>query len=120
MVSGIDDSLHRLRTQPGQTLRGRVNHQTFLPLNSRIVPGSQYHCDHYEAAELSVLRHKEWQEMSMRTIRTRTCAVAMAAVLGLAPLRAQTTQGGPSQEAGAPWDKLAGPAPVMAVQTTTS
>src|SRR5579872_2467344 len=28
--------------------------------NSRIVPGSQYHGDNYEAVELSVLRHKEW------------------------------------------------------------
>src|SRR5262249_2166316 len=68
MVSGIDDRLHRLWTQPGQTLRGRVNHPTrepllknsqdLLPTISRIVPGSQYHCDNYEAAELSVLRHK--------------------------------------------------------------
>src|SRR6476660_8527964 len=70
MVSGIDDRLHRLRTQPGQTLRGRVNHRTREPLllkysqkppptDSRIVPGGQYHCDHYEAVELSILRHKE-------------------------------------------------------------
>ncbi len=38
----------------------------------------------------------------MRTIRTRTiaCAVAMAAVLSLAPLRAQTTQAALSKEAG--------------------
>src|ERR1700746_1214876 len=69
MVSGIDDPPHRLWTQPGQTLRGRVNHRTKEPLlkysvnllrtNSRIVPGSQYHGDNYEAVELSVLRHKE-------------------------------------------------------------
>src|SRR5258706_4327734 len=32
MVSGIVDRLHRLWTQPGQTLRGRVNHRTREPL----------------------------------------------------------------------------------------
>src|SRR5262245_43465625 len=32
MVSGIDDPLHRRWTQPGQTLRGRVNHRTREPL----------------------------------------------------------------------------------------
>src|SRR5262249_55139836 len=86
------------------------------PTMSRIVPGGQYHADHYEAAELSVLRHKEWQEMSMRTIRTGAiaCAVAMAAVLGLAPLRAQTTQTALSKEAGTLSDKFAGLARVMA------
>src|SRR6476646_7655685 len=54
--------------------------------------------------------------MSMRTIRTRTiaCAVAMAAVLGLAPLRAQTTQTALSKEAGTLSDKFAGLARVMA------
>src|SRR5262245_38436761 len=31
-----------------------------LPTIGRIVPSSQYHCDHYEAVELSVLRHKGW------------------------------------------------------------
>src|SRR5262249_22143763 len=31
---------------------------SMLPTMSRIVPGGQYHADHYEAAELSVLRHK--------------------------------------------------------------
>jgi uncharacterized damage-inducible protein DinB len=55
----------------------------------------------------------------MRTIRTRTiaCAVAMAAVLGLAPLRAQTTQttqAALSKEAGTLSDKFAGLARVMA------
>src|SRR6476661_6097691 len=55
------------------------------------------------------------QEMSMRTIRTRTiaCAVAMAAVLSLAPLRAQTTQTALSKEAGTLSDKFAGLARVM-------
>src|SRR5229473_8546653 len=54
--------------------------------------------------------------MSMRTIRTRTiaCAVAMAAVLSLAPLRAQTTQAALSKEAGTLSDKFAGLARVMA------
>jgi len=52
----------------------------------------------------------------MRTIRTRAiaCAVAMAAVLGLAPLRAQTTQTALSKEAGTLSDKFAGLARVMA------
>src|SRR5437763_14123839 len=56
------------------------------------------------------------QEMSMRTIRTRTitCAVAMAAVLSLAPLHAQTTQTALSKEAGTLSDKFAGLARVMA------
>src|SRR5215471_12927039 len=54
--------------------------------------------------------------MSMRTIRTRTmaCAVAIAAVLGLAPLRAETTQAALSREAGTLSDKFAGLARVMA------
>src|SRR5947208_1460812 len=54
--------------------------------------------------------------MSMRTIRTRTiaCAVTIAAVLGLAPLRAQTTQTALSKEAGTLSDKFAGLAQVMA------
>src|SRR6476646_2084384 len=53
--------------------------------------------------------------MSMRTIRTRTiaCAVAMATVLSLAPLRAQTTQTALSKEAGTLSDKFAGLARVM-------
>ena len=52
----------------------------------------------------------------MRTIRTRTiaCAVAMAAVLSLAPLRAQSTQAALSKEAGTLSDKFAGLARVMA------
>jgi uncharacterized damage-inducible protein DinB len=52
----------------------------------------------------------------MRTIRTRTitCAVAMAAVLSLAPLHAQTTQAALSKEAGTLSDKFAGLARVMA------
>ncbi len=52
----------------------------------------------------------------MRTIRTRTvvCAVAMAAVLSLAPVRAQTTQTALSKEAGTLSDKFAGLARVMA------
>ena len=52
----------------------------------------------------------------MRTIRRRTmaCAVAMAAVLSLAPLRAQTTQAALSKEAGTLSDKFAGLARVMA------
>jgi uncharacterized damage-inducible protein DinB len=55
----------------------------------------------------------------MRTIRTRTIAsaVAMAAVLSLAPLRAQTTQttqAALSKEAGTLSDKFAGLARVMA------
>jgi len=55
----------------------------------------------------------------MRAIRTRTiaCAVAMAAVLSLAPLRAQTTQttqAALSKEAGTLSDKFAGLARVMA------
>jgi uncharacterized damage-inducible protein DinB len=54
--------------------------------------------------------------VSMRTIRTKTivCAVAMAAVLGLAPLRADTTQAALSKEAGTLSDKFAGLARVMA------
>src|SRR5438552_15355751 len=53
--------------------------------------------------------------MSVRTIRTRTiaCAVAMAAVLSLVPLRAQTTQTALSKEAGTLSDKFAGLARVM-------
>ena len=52
----------------------------------------------------------------MRTIRTRTVAsaVAMAAGLSLAPLRAQTTQAALSKEAGTLSDKFAGLARVMA------
>lgn len=52
----------------------------------------------------------------MRTIRTRTiaCAVAMAAALSLAPLRAQTTQAALSKEAGTLSGKFAGLARVMA------
>ena len=52
----------------------------------------------------------------MRRIRTRTiaCAVAMAAVLSLTPLRAQTTQAALSKEAGTLSDKFAGLARVMA------
>ena len=52
----------------------------------------------------------------MRTIRTRTiaCAVAMAAVPSLAPLRTQTTQTALSKEAGTLSDKFAGLARVMA------
>ena len=52
----------------------------------------------------------------MRTIRTGTiaCAVAMAAVLSLAPLRAETTQAALSKEAGTLSDKFAGLARVMA------
>jgi uncharacterized damage-inducible protein DinB len=52
----------------------------------------------------------------MRTIRTRTMAsaVAMAAVLSPAPLRAQTTQAALSREAGTLSDKFAGLARVMA------
>jgi uncharacterized damage-inducible protein DinB len=52
----------------------------------------------------------------MRTVRTKTiaCAVAMAAVLSLAPLRAETTQAALSREAGTLSDKFAGLARVMA------
>ena len=52
----------------------------------------------------------------MRTIRTRTmaCSVAMATVLSLAPLRAETTQTALSKEAGTLSDKFAGLARVMA------
>ena len=52
----------------------------------------------------------------MRTIRPRTmaCAVAMAALLSLAPLRAETTQAALSKEAGTLSDKFAGLARVMA------
>ena len=51
----------------------------------------------------------------MRTIRTRriACTVAMAAVLSLAPLRAQTTQAALSREAATLSDKFAGLARVM-------
>src|ERR1700730_11417174 len=54
--------------------------------------------------------------MSMRTIRTRTiaCAVAMGAVIGLAPLHAETTQAAWSKEAGTLSDKFAGLARIMA------
>jgi uncharacterized damage-inducible protein DinB len=52
----------------------------------------------------------------MRTIRKRTiaCALAMAATLSLAPLRAQTTQAALSKEAGTLSDKFVGLARVMA------
>jgi uncharacterized damage-inducible protein DinB len=50
----------------------------------------------------------------MRTIRTRTIACAIAAVLSLAPLHAQTTQAALSKEAGTLSDKFAGLARVMA------
>ena len=52
----------------------------------------------------------------MRTIRTRTIAsaVAMAAVLPLAPLHAQTTQAALSREAGTLSDKFVGLARVTA------
>jgi uncharacterized damage-inducible protein DinB len=52
----------------------------------------------------------------MRTIRTRTiaCVVAMAAALGLVPLRAQTTQAALSKEAGTLSDKFVALARVMA------
>ena len=52
----------------------------------------------------------------MRTIRTGTiaCAVAMATVQSVAPLRAQTTQTALSKEAGTLSDKFAGLARVMA------
>ena len=52
----------------------------------------------------------------MRKIRTRTIAgaVAMAAVLSPAPLRAQTTQAALSREAGTLSDKFVGLARVMA------
>ena len=52
----------------------------------------------------------------MRTTRARTiaCAVAMAAMLSLAPLRAQTTQAALSKEAGTLSDKFTGLARVMA------
>ena len=52
----------------------------------------------------------------MRKIRTRTiaCAVAIAAALSLAPLRAETTQAALSKEAGTLSDKFAGLARVMA------
>ena len=52
----------------------------------------------------------------MRTIRARpiACVVAMAAVLSLAPLRAETTQAALSKEAGTLSDKFAGLARVMA------
>src|ERR1700719_743371 len=50
----------------------------------------------------------------MRKIRTIACAVAMAAVLSLAPLRAQTTQASVLKEAGALSDKFSGLARVMA------
>ena len=52
--------------------------------------------------------------MSMIRTRTIACAAAMAAVLGLAPLRAQTTQAALSREAGTLSDKFAGLARVMA------
>ena len=52
----------------------------------------------------------------MRTIRMRTiaCAVAMAAMLSLAPLSAQTTQAALSREAGTLSNKFTGLARVMA------
>jgi uncharacterized damage-inducible protein DinB len=51
----------------------------------------------------------------MRTIRTRmiACAVAMATMLSLAPLRAETTQAALAKEAGTLSDKFAGLARVM-------
>ena len=58
----------------------------------------------------------------MKTIRTRTrtiaCAVATSAVLGLTPLRAETTQAALSREAGTLSDKFAGLARVMAGKYT--
>jgi uncharacterized damage-inducible protein DinB len=80
------------------------------------VPGSQHHRDKNEVAELSVLRHKEEQEMSMKTIRTKTMAsaVAIAAALSPAPARTETTQSALSREAGTLSDKFSGLARVMA------
>jgi hypothetical protein len=54
----------------------------------------------------------------MRTIQTRTiaCAVAMTAVLSLAPLHAQTRQAALSKEAGTLSDKFAGLALAMEVR----
>ena len=49
----------------------------------------------------------------MRTIRTRTMACAVAVALGLAPLRAQTTQAALSREAATLSDKFVGLARVM-------
>ncbi|HZR25286.1 MAG TPA: DinB family protein [Vicinamibacterales bacterium] len=56
----------------------------------------------------------------MRTIRTRsmTCVVALAAVLSVAPLRAQATQTALSKEAGTLSDKFAGLARVLAGKYT--
>jgi len=52
----------------------------------------------------------------MRTMPTRTiaCALAISAVVSLAPLRAETTQAALSREAGTLSDKFAGLARVMA------
>jgi uncharacterized damage-inducible protein DinB len=80
------------------------------------VPGRQYHRDKNELAEWSVLRHKHEQEMSMKTIRMKTMAsaVAIAAALSPAPVRAETTPAALSREAGALCDKFTGLARVMA------
>src|SRR5947207_15252291 len=128
MVSGIDDRLHRLRTQPGQTLRGRVNHRTREPLLRYSQNSSHRIAESCPAVNIIVIIMKLWncrfsvikggcrqyrrrtsheagiaaagttqdseysrdQEMSMRTTRTRkvACAVAMAGVPSVAPLRA--------------------------------
>src|SRR5215471_10298997 len=119
MASGKDARRHRRRTRRGQTRRARANHRTREPpgrTNSRIVPASQYHRDKNEVAELSVLRHKEEQEMSMNTIRTKAMAsaVAITAALSPAPVRAETTQAALSREAGTLSGKFSGLARVMA------
>src|SRR5437868_6834271 len=109
MVSGIDDRLHRLRTQPGQTLRGRVSHRTREPLLRYSQNSSRRIAESCPAVNIIVIIMKLWncrvsvikggcrtsapdfsragiaaagttqeseysrdQEMSMRTIRTRT------------------------------------------------
>ena len=41
------------------TRRDPANSENLLPTHGRIVRGNQYHCDNYEAVELSVLRYKE-------------------------------------------------------------
>src|SRR5436190_22067162 len=135
-VFGIDDWLHRRQTQRGQTLRGRVNHRASEPPQVLLRPPQRiaesclvvniivtimkwrnclFSVIKSEGAA-SVGEYSQEQEMSMRTIRTRTiaCAVAIAAVLSLAPLRAETTQAALSKEAGTLSDKFAGLARVMA------
>src|SRR5262245_38436763 len=60
MVSGIDDRLHRLWSQPGQTLRGRANHRTREPLLKNSQTFSQRLAESCLAVNIIVIIMKLW------------------------------------------------------------